>query len=257
MRASAIGTSRANRGKGPSRVNGAPRANQVVATRRLALLGAVLLFVGIALALVVRNHPAPLPGDVGAELAVQHALLARGPLTALVEGVSTINFPVPSALLVATVAALLLVVRRWLDLLVTLLVAALADGSSALIKGLVQRSRPSGYGIQVLQHILNSPSYPSGHVLHATAVFGILLFLTYQVRRPAAWVWAARAVLIALIVLMGPSRMLEGEHWLSDVVGGLLYGAFWLVLGIIVYRWARRRYPRLSAYIEPDATLAA
>lgn len=248
MRASAIGMSRATQ---------AASANRAIITRRLIVLGVLLLLAGIVLAIVVKGHLAPLPGDVGAELAVQHALLARGPLTALMEGVSTINFPVPSALLVATVATLLLVVRRWLDLLVTLLVVALADGSSALIKGLVQRPRPSGYGIRILQHILNSPSYPSGHVLHATAVFGILLFLTYQVRRPAAWVWAARAVLIALIVLMGPSRMLEGEHWLSDVVGGLLYGAFWLVVGIAIYRWARRRYPRLSSHIEPDATLAA
>ena len=252
MRASAKGRSRATKGR-----SRATNADLATIARRLLVIAALLLLAGVALAVVVKEHPAPLPGDVGAELAVQHALLARGPLTAVVEGVSTINFPLPSALLLATVAALLLVVRRWLDLLVTLLVAGLADGSSALIKGLVQRPRPSGDGIHILQHILNSPSYPSGHVLHATAVFGILLFLTYRVRRPAAWVWAARAVLIALIVLMGPSRMLEGEHWLSDVVGGLLYGAFWLVVGIAVYRWARRRYPRLSAYIEPDATLAA
>lgn len=216
-----------------------------------------LLLAGIMLAVLVKSHPTPLPGDVGAELAVQQALLARGPLTAIVEGVSTVNFPLPSALALATIVALLLVVRRWLDLLVTLLVAALADGSSGLIKGLVARPRPSGHGIHILQHLLNSPSYPSGHVLHATAVFGILLFLTYQVRRPAGWVWLARIVLIALIVLMGPSRMLEGEHWLSDVVGGLLYGAFWLLVGIAVYRWLRRRYPRLSSYIDPDARLAA
>ena len=152
-----------------------------------------------------------------------------------------------------TIAALLLVVRRWLDLLVTLLVVALADGSSALIKGLVSRPRPSGDGIRILQHILNSPSYPSGHVLHATAVFGLLLFLTYQVRRPAAWVWAARAVLIALIVLMGPSRMLEGEHWLSDVLEGLLYGAFWLLAGIHAYRWTWHRWPRLRGRHEQES----
>ncbi len=221
------------------------------------LLAALLLLAGLALTAVVRAHPAPLPGDVGAELAVQRAILPHGLLTALVEGVSTINFPLPSALIVATCVALLLVVRRWLDVLITLLVVALADASSGLVKLLAQRPRPSGSGIVVLQHIKDSFSYPSGHVLHATAAFGILLFLTYQVRRPHWWVYLVRALLIALIVLMGPSRMLEGEHWLSDVVGGLLFGGLWLLVGIEVYYWARRRFPRLSAYIEPGATLAA
>lgn len=96
---------------------------------------------------------------MAAELAVQHALLSRGLLTAVVEGVSTINFPIPSALFVATVAVLL-VVRRWFDLLVTLLVA-LADGSSAIIKVLVHRPRPAGYGIQVLQHLLGHLRHPA------------------------------------------------------------------------------------------------
>lgn len=58
--------------------------------------------------------------------------------------------------------------------------------------------------------------------------------------------------MIALIVLMGPSRMLEGEHWLSDVVEGLLYGAFWLLAGIHAYRWAWHRWPRLPGRHEHE-----
>jgi membrane-associated phospholipid phosphatase len=34
--------------------------------------------------------------------------------------------------------------------------------------------------------------------------------------------------------------VLEGEHWPSDVLGGWLYGVFWLILGLHVYS-ARRR----------------
>jgi membrane-associated phospholipid phosphatase len=76
------------------------------------------------------------------------------------------------------------------------------------------------------------------------AFFGFVLFLTWRMRRPALPLWPVRAVLIALIVLMGPSRVLEGEHWPSDVLGGLLYGAFWLILGLHVYAWAGHRQLR-------------
>jgi membrane-associated phospholipid phosphatase len=76
------------------------------------------------------------------------------------------------------------------------------------------------------------------------AFFGFVLFLTWQTRRWVPLLWPVRAVLVALIVLMGPSRVLEGEHWPSDVLAGLLYGAFWLILGLHLYTWARHRWPR-------------
>jgi len=120
----------------------------------------------------------------------------------------------------------------------------------------VQRPRPDGYGVHVLRHITNYFSFPSGHVVHAFAFFGFLLFLSLRSWSPTTgraqssrlwpWaLWAIKVVLIALIVLMGPSRVLEGEHWPSDVVGGALTGAFWLVLGAHLYLWAERRWPRL------------
>ena len=44
---------------------------------------------------------------------------------------------------------------------------------------------------------------------------------------------------------MAPSRVLEGEHWPSDVLGGLLFGGFWLLVGIQVYLAATARWPHL------------
>jgi membrane-associated phospholipid phosphatase len=35
--------------------------------------------------------------------------------------------------------------------------------------------------------------------------------------------------------------VVEGSHWLTDVVGGYLAGALWLVLLIVVYHWALDR----------------
>jgi len=227
------------------------------------LIGEVLLAVLVAvLAATVKSHPGPLPGDVGTTLDVQHALLPHQPLTALVDSVSTINWPQPSAVALVAVVLVLLVLRRWLDALFGVLTAVLGDLSSYLLNGIVQRPRPDGYGVYVLRHITNYFSFPSGHVVHAFAFFGFLLFLsvrswsplTGSVHSSRLWpwaLWAIRAVLVALIVLMGPSRVLEGEHWPSDVVGGALTGAFWLALGAHLYLWAQNRWPRLRHRSSP------
>lgn len=66
-------------------------------------------------------------------------------------------------------------------------------------------------------------------------------------------VTALRLILLAVILLIGPSRMLPGEHWTSDVVQGALYGLFWLLAGISLYRWAAPRWPR---WLAPDERAA-
>src|SRR5437763_1258483 len=192
----------------------------------------------------VRRHPGPLPGDVGVALALQHFLLPHHWLASLVDGVSAINWPVPSAIVVAGVVGLLVTLRRWLAAGTALLTSALADASSYITNEIVRRPRPSDHGLHILHVITTYYSFPSGHVVHAVAFFGFVLFLTWQTRRLAPLLWPVRAVLIALIALMGPSRELEGEHWPSDVLGGLLYGAFWLILGLHLDTWAGHRRPR-------------
>lgn len=137
------------------------------------------------------------------------------------------------------------------DALLALATSAVADASSYLINQLVRRPHPSGHGLAILQHVTRYYSFPSGHVIHAAAFFGFLLFLTDQRRQPARWLGPVRLLSAALIVLIGPSRVLEGEHWPSDVPEGLLVGAFWRVLGIHMYGAAWCRWPDLLGHDEP------
>ena len=212
----------------------------------------VLAILIVALAVAVKDHPAPLPGDAGVSVAWQHLLLPHRALASAVEDVSTVAWPVPQAVVLAGVTLVLLALRRWLAALLALVTAGVADGSNYLLAEVIRRPRPSGDGVRVLNHIANYYSFPSGHVVHAFAYFGFLLFLTLIIPRAfraAPWLWPVSIVLAALIVLMGPSRLLEGEHWPSDVLGGMLYGLFWLVIAIHVYRWAATRWPRLAGHV--------
>lgn len=71
-------------------------------------------------------------------------------------------------------------------------------------------------------------SFPSGHVLSFIACFGFLAYLAR--RRPVIL-----SVFLALIILVGPSRVYLGEHWPGDVLGSYFLGSLWLFLIIRLY----------------------
>jgi undecaprenyl-diphosphatase len=212
-----------------------------------AIAEIILLALLIALTVAVRTHGgAPLPGDVHGELDLQHWLRPHSPLVSALDAASTVGWPLPAAIAVAGASALLLVLRRWLDVIVMLATVGLADGVDYVFSKWVHRMRPTGHGIYVASNIKTSFSFPSGHVMQVMVFYGFLFFLTFQVRDTRAWwLWPLRAVFLYLILATGPSRILEGEHWPSDVVGGYIYGGLWLLLGIHCYFFAARRWPAL------------
>lgn len=213
---------------------------------------AAILALLLGLAAIVRQHPGPLPGDAPLEVDVQTALLHRGPLTAGLEMISTLNWPLPTIITLAAITLVFLFLRRWLDVIVVLVAAGVSSVATLGLSDWVHRPRPWGHGVHPLQHITSTYSFPSGHVTYAVGVLGLFLFLTWQVRRPIhpAIIWLIRLVLIVVIVLMPVSRVLEGEHWPSDVVGGVLDGLFWLILFAHLYLFARSRWPALLARDE-------
>jgi predicted membrane channel-forming protein YqfA (hemolysin III family) len=93
--------------------------------------------------------------------------------------------------------------------------------------------------------------------MYTLAFLGIVLFLIFQVRRSRPWLtpalWVVRIALLALIVIQLPAALLVGEHWPSDGLASLLWGGFWLLAGIQMYRWAARRWPRLLGANERPA----
>ena len=75
---------------------------------------------------------------------------------------------------------------------------------------------------------LSSPAFPSGHVLSATLLFGVLVYVVeVAMPHPILKRWL-QAALVSMIVLMGYARVELGEHWPTDVMGGWAVGALML-----------------------------
>jgi undecaprenyl-diphosphatase len=111
--------------------------------------------------------------------------------------------------------------RLALFLVVTTVVGGLLDTA---VKLAVDRSRPS---LVDPVATASGASFPSGHAMGATVVYGALLlvFLPYVARRRRG---AVVAVAVALVAAIGFSRLALGVHFITDVVGGFVLGVAWL-----------------------------
>ena len=142
--------------------------------------------------------------------------------------------PISTAIPVLVIAALWVLRHRRLSVFLGL--AALARVLSVVVKELVARPRPSASLVDVANQ-LGDPSFPSGHVLGATLLYG---FLIYCAERSITRPLLRRVVqggLVLVIVLMGYARVELGEHWPTDVLGGYAIGL--LVLSAVI--WLHRR----------------
>lgn len=129
--------------------------------------------------------------------------------------------------------------RSW-DWLVTLvLTVPFGMLLNLFLKNLFQRARPS---FQDPLLTLTSYSFPSGHTAAATLFYGLLA--AYLVCRVKSWPWRAFVVClaVALVALVGLSRIYLGAHYLSDVLAAVAASSGWLVFSLTAAgTWRRRR----------------
>jgi undecaprenyl-diphosphatase len=108
-----------------------------------------------------------------------------------------------------------------------------------LLKYVFHRARPH-FDDPILR--LTSYSFPSGHTMMATVLYGVLA--AYLLAEAKDWRQRALVILAAgfLILLVGFSRIYLGAHYLSDVLGALAEGLAWLSLCLtVVYSLWRQK----------------
>ncbi len=145
-----------------------------------------------------------------------------------------------SNIVVFAVAAVLFVflIRRCRPLAFALAVAVLARPVFELvIKELVDRPRPE------LDPLINGvgPSHPSGHVLAAVALWGLIPPIVAVLTDDRRWWWLSVGTAGVLIVGIALSRVYLGVHWFSDILQGVLLGALYLVAVEAVFERDHRR----------------
>lgn len=170
------------------------------------------------------------------------------------------GFPPQSFILSAVVLLIIYMLGlRW-EAITGLVAAILPATLDAIVKDYIRRPRPTVDLVHVLR-ILNSYSFPSGHVMFYVGFFGYLWFLAYTLLKQSRWRTFLLGIYGILILLVGPSRIYLGQHWPSDVLGAYLLGSLTLVAIIQFYRWGKTRYfvhqpvapeaPKSTATISP------
>ncbi len=134
--------------------------------------------------------------------------------------------------------------RRRTEGFVLLLLTGVALGSTYLLKELIDRPRPSADLIRVWSEF-EGMSFPSGTTLNSVVGLGSVAYFVPSVV-PLTWGGnVLRGVLVAVILLIGSSRVFLGAHWPSDVLGGFILGSLFLCILVVAVRGICR--PALTA----------
>lgn len=125
-------------------------------------------------------------------------------------------------------------------------VVGIADLLNPFLREVIARPRPTENLIVIYTEPTDF-SFPSGTAMHVVMFCGFLIYLCARLMKPG-WVRTSIQVVLGLwIPIMGLWLIYRGVHWPSDVLGGYVYGAFFLwmiVWGFKKYIMWRRAFPR-------------
>ena len=151
------------------------------------------------------------------------------PLTALMKGATMLGNAWVAAFVTAALAAVLVYRREARTVLALGLLMGPGEGLVYALKAFFARVRPVASLIDA-----GGYSFPSGHSFTAAALYGFMVYLLWG-RNIGTWRLSrfvrigVTAFLLMLIVVVGASRIYLGVHYFTDVAGGFVLAALWLL----------------------------
>ena len=148
----------------------------------------------------------------------------------------------PQSIIITVTIALVLYLYglKW-ETFVSLAAALFSGATNELIKGFIRRPRP---GIDVVDvfAVLDSYSFPSGHVMFYTILFGYVWYLVYTLLKRSLLRSLFLGVFGFFVLSIGTSRIYLGQHWASDVLGAYLLGGLILVGIVLLHQGGKSRF---------------
>lgn len=185
------------------------------------------------------------PGDTTIARAVQAVDASGvGAMVRLLNGV----FHAPVLIGITIALSIFLGILGYIPQMFLLAATSLAQVTNAALKTMVGRPRPEDGHVQVTEQA-SGLSFPSGHTMGTVVFCGVIIYLSYQLISNRYLRLAVQALAITQMFAIGFSRVYTGAHWPSDVVGGFLWGAWFVVFLVVCYR-------RLYTRFVPEPAIA-
>jgi membrane-associated phospholipid phosphatase len=174
----------------------------------------------VALSVLAAQHDR-LPGDLDLTQRLQDSDFPGLRVSKFVRAVTTTQVVLGTGAAVAVVMWLVGWRQQAVVLVAGLGVMALLQSG---LKDWIDRPRPTADLVE-LRAGFSSPSFPAGHVMSPTVLYGFLMYLAVTLKPPIV----ARLPIVAwsafVLALTGPANVYVGVHWPSDVLGGYAWGA--------------------------------
>ena len=142
-----------------------------------------------------------------------------------------LNDPDTASLLAITVITIFLIKRFYSEARIFAIACFGGVILSYGLKSFFGKIRPNLWESAVVD---NSFSYPSGHALGSTILYGFIAYiLATRYHQFARFIYSAAVLLIGTI---GLSRLYFGVHWPTDIIGGYGIGFLWLTFCITMLK---------------------
>ena len=125
---------------------------------------------------------------------------------------------------------LILIIKNSKISLYILLNLLLSSTLNSILKKIVIRPRP--LEINLIKE--KGYSFPSGHTMTSVAFYGFLIYLIYKYIKNKYLKYSLISLLTIVSLLIGLSRIYLGVHYLSDVIGGIIFGLIYLIIFISI-----------------------
>lgn len=157
-----------------------------------------------------------------------YELLIKMQNMATTEIMIIISFFASTVTLIALSIALLVILKNKKYSKFIALNLILSFLTNRILKFIIRRPRPPR--IQIVEE--NGYSFPSGHAMISFAFYGFLIYLLYTNIKNKKIKYPLIVFLSLLILFIGISRIYLGVHYVTDVIGGFIFGLIYLILFI-------------------------